>query len=193
MAIADILLAIISTLVFIWDFLTWPIYQGIYKPWEKRKNFHKLRSRKVKFVFYLLFSCHFNCQHCYLRIFFNVKQTHKRHKLRINFFMNAFFDLQGNWRWNHIWISRKIQPTSSRTCQISNWNHGRRFKMDGQKIRKPVSSFSHLERQRFRESNISTKEIMIELLWRNIFSVRANAVNVFLYFLNCNLESQKDF
>jgi len=48
MAIADILLAIISTLVFIWDFLTWPIYQGIYKPWEKRKNFHKLRSRKVK-------------------------------------------------------------------------------------------------------------------------------------------------
>ena len=79
MAIADILLAIISTLVFIWDFLTWPIYQGIYKPWEKRKNFHKLRSRKVKFVFYLLFSCHFNCQHCYLRIFFqsqtNAKET----------------------------------------------------------------------------------------------------------------------
>jgi len=48
MGASGIILIIIQTIVFIWDFLTWPIYQAIYKPWEKRKAFHKIRSKVVK-------------------------------------------------------------------------------------------------------------------------------------------------
>jgi len=33
----QIILAIIKTLVMIWDFLTRPIYELIERPWEKRK------------------------------------------------------------------------------------------------------------------------------------------------------------
>ena len=46
---ADIILGIVAAIVFIWDFLTWPIYQAIYKPWEKRKAIYtKKRSRVVR-------------------------------------------------------------------------------------------------------------------------------------------------
>ena len=46
---ADIVLGIVAVIVFIWDFLTWPIYQAIYKPWEKRKAIYtKKRSRVVR-------------------------------------------------------------------------------------------------------------------------------------------------
>ena len=46
---AGIVLAAISIIVFIWDFLTWPIYQAIYKPWEKRKALrNKNRARTVR-------------------------------------------------------------------------------------------------------------------------------------------------
>jgi len=45
---ADIILAIVQTIVFIWDFLTWPIYQAIFKPWEKRKAMQKIRSKIVR-------------------------------------------------------------------------------------------------------------------------------------------------
>ena len=49
MSAGDIVLAAISIFVFIWDFLTWPIYQAIYKPWEKRKALrNKNRARTVR-------------------------------------------------------------------------------------------------------------------------------------------------
>jgi len=49
MATADIVLAIISAIVFVWDFLTWPIYQAIYQPWEKRKALkNPKRARTVR-------------------------------------------------------------------------------------------------------------------------------------------------
>merc|ERR1712088_566451 len=35
---ADIILTIVQTIVFIWDFLTWPIYQAIFKPWPMSSN-----------------------------------------------------------------------------------------------------------------------------------------------------------
>ena len=46
---ADIVLGIVAVIVFIWDFLTWPIYQAIYTPWEKRKAIYvNKRSRVVR-------------------------------------------------------------------------------------------------------------------------------------------------
>jgi hypothetical protein len=46
---AGIVLAAISIIVFIWDFLTWPIYQAIYKPWKTRKALrNKNRTRTVR-------------------------------------------------------------------------------------------------------------------------------------------------
>ena len=49
MATADVVLAIISFIVFVWDFLTWPIYQAIYQPWEKRKALrNNKRARTVR-------------------------------------------------------------------------------------------------------------------------------------------------
>ena len=49
MSAGDIVLAAISIFVFIWDFLTWPIYQAIYQPWEKRKALkNKNRARTVR-------------------------------------------------------------------------------------------------------------------------------------------------
>ena len=52
---ADIILAIIQTIVFIWDFLTWPIYQAIYKPWAKRKGFEKIRSKIIRYQIFSQF------------------------------------------------------------------------------------------------------------------------------------------
>ena len=49
---ADIICSFIATIVFVWDTLTWPIYQVIYRPWQKRAAmYEKKRSRIVRYEF----------------------------------------------------------------------------------------------------------------------------------------------
>lgn len=48
MAFADIVLSVVTAIVLIWDFLTWPIYQGLYRPWDNRKAFGKIRSKEIR-------------------------------------------------------------------------------------------------------------------------------------------------
>ena len=49
MSAGDTVLAAIYIFIFIWDFLTYPIYQAIYKPWEKRKTIYRKRTRTVRY------------------------------------------------------------------------------------------------------------------------------------------------
>ena len=42
--VSNIILAIVKIVVFLWDFFTFPIYQAIYKPWEKRKRAKQAKS-----------------------------------------------------------------------------------------------------------------------------------------------------
>ena len=49
MSAGDTVLAAIYIFIFIWDFLTYPIYQAIYKPWEKRKAIYRKRTRTVRY------------------------------------------------------------------------------------------------------------------------------------------------
>ncbi len=44
----DIALAVITTVVFIWDLLTWPLYQLLQRPWEKRQAMNRCRARVVR-------------------------------------------------------------------------------------------------------------------------------------------------
>jgi hypothetical protein len=44
-----LILAFIRVLVAIWDFLTYPIYQLIQRPWEKRKAMEKIRSKPIRY------------------------------------------------------------------------------------------------------------------------------------------------
>ena len=48
MSAGDTVLAAIYIFIFIWDFLTWPIYQAVYKPWEKRKAIYRKRTKTVR-------------------------------------------------------------------------------------------------------------------------------------------------
>ncbi len=48
MDVSELVLSIVTTIVFIWDFLTWPIYQAIYQPWEKRKKFSETKAKCIK-------------------------------------------------------------------------------------------------------------------------------------------------
>ena len=45
---ATVLLKIIQFIVFVWDFLTYPIYQALQRPWEARKKDARIRSRPLK-------------------------------------------------------------------------------------------------------------------------------------------------
>ena len=41
----NLVLELIKFIVMVWDLLTYPIYQSLYKPWIKRKENDKIRSR----------------------------------------------------------------------------------------------------------------------------------------------------
>lgn len=43
-----LILIILKVVVFVWDFLTYPIYQAIYRPWEYQKNRTKIRARLLE-------------------------------------------------------------------------------------------------------------------------------------------------
>ena len=48
MATADILLQVIKAILVIWSVLTYPIYQALQKPWERKKAMTKTRSKAIK-------------------------------------------------------------------------------------------------------------------------------------------------
>lgn len=48
MASADIILVVLQTIMKIWDFLTYPIYQMMQKPWEKVRMIEKTFAKPVK-------------------------------------------------------------------------------------------------------------------------------------------------
>jgi hypothetical protein len=43
-----LILAFIRLLVAVWDFLTYPFYQAIQRPWVKRKEMEKIRSKPIR-------------------------------------------------------------------------------------------------------------------------------------------------
>ena len=42
------LLTLLRGFLAVWDLLTWPIYQVIYKPWEVRELRHRVRAKPIK-------------------------------------------------------------------------------------------------------------------------------------------------
>lgn len=45
---ADLLLALVKAVVLVWDLLTWPLYQALQRPWEKRKGFSTVKAKVVR-------------------------------------------------------------------------------------------------------------------------------------------------
>ena len=45
-----LILAFIRIIVAIWDFLTYPIYQVVQRPWEKRKAMEKIRAKPIRYA-----------------------------------------------------------------------------------------------------------------------------------------------
>ena len=45
---SDVILMLIKTFLLIWDILTWPIYQIIYQPWDKRKKMTRIFSKPIR-------------------------------------------------------------------------------------------------------------------------------------------------
>ncbi len=45
---SDFLLLFIQTIVCVWDFITYPIYQALQRPWERRKAMNRIRAKVVR-------------------------------------------------------------------------------------------------------------------------------------------------
>ena len=43
-----VVLTFIQILVYIWAFITWPIYFLIYRPWTKTRRFHRKRAQRIE-------------------------------------------------------------------------------------------------------------------------------------------------
>lgn len=48
MAAIDIGLVILTAIMFVWDLITWPIYQALQRPWEKRKAAARVRAKAIR-------------------------------------------------------------------------------------------------------------------------------------------------
>ncbi len=48
MAFMDALLTLLRGFLVVWDLLTWPVYQMIYKPWDTLANRKKQRATAIK-------------------------------------------------------------------------------------------------------------------------------------------------